>query len=371
MRSSTQRRPHPVVAASRAASLSLRLSKTTAFTLVELLVVIAIIGILVALLLPAIQAAREAARRIQCQSQLHNLAIGVLNYENQNKALPPANKAPLDVGERVSREATNPSLSWIVEILPFIEEQALAARFDLKKTANNQDTTGPRPEEQQPPVLLCPSDSARSRFYPAEGRRFAKGNYAVWVSPEHSVSMRCFPGAMINERQPLKRFTDGLSKNLMLSEVRTRDDENDERGAWAIGINGSSTLGLDMHSSSAGATCTSGCHNLKRNTPFSPCDVNAVGTPPLTPNSPPKLDNADTLRNCTGTTSSSSDLELMPCRAKTTDTWISAAPRSSHVGGVNAANCDGSVTFLANDIDGYIMARLVSINDSQVQKEGL
>ncbi len=59
-----------------------------AFTLVELLVVIAIIGILVALLLPAIQAAREAARRMSCQNNLKNLAIGILNYENARKELP-------------------------------------------------------------------------------------------------------------------------------------------------------------------------------------------------------------------------------------------------------------------------------------------
>src|SRR4051812_37018702 len=59
------------------------------FTLVELLVVIAIIGILVALLLPAIQAAREAARRAQCQSQMHNVALAVLNYESSKKILPP------------------------------------------------------------------------------------------------------------------------------------------------------------------------------------------------------------------------------------------------------------------------------------------
>ncbi len=109
------------------------------FTLVELLVVIAIIGILVALLLPAIQAAREAARRNQCLSQIRQLAVAVQNFHDTRRGLPLASTAQFVPTVKVGAVGTaqnsatliadpgqqGDGYSWIVQCLPFMEEQPL------------------------------------------------------------------------------------------------------------------------------------------------------------------------------------------------------------------------------------------------------
>ena len=54
--------------------------KRRGFTLIELLVVIAIIAILAAILFPVFAKAREKARQASCQSNLKQVALGVLMY---------------------------------------------------------------------------------------------------------------------------------------------------------------------------------------------------------------------------------------------------------------------------------------------------
>lgn len=98
------------------------------FTLIELLVVIAIIGVLIALLLPAVQQSREAARRIQCASQLKQMALAVQNFEQVNQTLPSSRLGP--------QHAT-----WFVQILPFVEQTNLYNSWNITNTYYMQDTT--------------------------------------------------------------------------------------------------------------------------------------------------------------------------------------------------------------------------------------
>ena len=59
------------------------------FTLIELLVVIAIIGILAAMLFPVFARARESARKIQCLSNVKNIALAFQMYLTDYDALMP------------------------------------------------------------------------------------------------------------------------------------------------------------------------------------------------------------------------------------------------------------------------------------------
>lgn len=126
------------------------------FTLVELLVVIVIIGIMVALLLPAVQSAREAARRSQCVNNLKQVCLAMINYESSHKVFPinwctsPNSAVREDVVGH----------SWLTGLLPFLEESVLYS--NIKQGGKLGDNLSPgnveEPPRQPVPEFLCPSD---------------------------------------------------------------------------------------------------------------------------------------------------------------------------------------------------------------------
>ena len=92
--------------------------KGCGISLVQLLAVVTVVGIFIALLLPATQSAREAARRMQCVNQLKQIGLALHNYHEAFGQFPPAVIGP----DNVPRER---QFSWIVAILPFMEQDAL------------------------------------------------------------------------------------------------------------------------------------------------------------------------------------------------------------------------------------------------------
>jgi prepilin-type N-terminal cleavage/methylation domain-containing protein len=151
------------------------------FTLVELLVVIAIIGILVALLLPAIQAAREAARRAQCQNNMKQIGLGMLNFHDTKKAYPSAGTNNDDfyyTDPKIAATAGIERFGWGFQILPYIEEttlyQAGKNHRGLEEIPElNQSAVGEIPVS----AYVCPSRGQRYGTTP-DGWLLALGDYA-------------------------------------------------------------------------------------------------------------------------------------------------------------------------------------------------
>ncbi|MBL9162395.1 MAG: DUF1559 domain-containing protein [Planctomycetaceae bacterium] len=198
--------------------------KVRGFTLVELLVVIAIIGVLVALLLPAVQAAREAARRNSCLNNIKQISLGLNNHESARQFFPVASTAPFLGGStpvtnllttannRIAGSTDGDGWSWLVQILPYMEQQPLYNRMRDAGIApdgtgqankfmagplspfinvNPQATSLKYAHEQQVEAFKCPSfpgaDTSKQVKVGSPAVAAAVGNYVAVVSTHYNA----------------------------------------------------------------------------------------------------------------------------------------------------------------------------------------
>jgi len=181
------------------------------FTLVELLVVIAIIGILIALLLPAVQAAREAARRTQCCNNLAQLGLALLNYDAAHETLPPGVVNPEGPIRSVPQGY---HMSWLVQLLPFIEEQVTFRYVDFSVGVYDKknDPVG----KTEINTFACPSDP---------GRRWGGGRWAPPSDPDAASGEGRWPSSYAGCHHDVEAPIDADNHGVFFlnSQIHSRD----------------------------------------------------------------------------------------------------------------------------------------------------
>lgn len=123
--------------------------------MIELLVVILIISILLSFILPALVECRDSARRIQCCNNLKQIILAVHNYESQYRVIPPGVVNPSGPIRSVPEDY---HIGWVVQLLPFMEQNGLAQTIDLGLSAYSPQNGGGRRVKVN--SLECPADAS-------------------------------------------------------------------------------------------------------------------------------------------------------------------------------------------------------------------
>lgn len=172
-----------------------------AFSFVELMVVLAIVALLMGLLLGAIQQVRGTAHRLQCQNNLRQLAIALHTYNNDGRPALPA------------------GLSWMVNVLPYIEQDALYQQSLAAQRSQWLTYVDPPHAGAHTVIRLytCPSDSRlQTAQIDPDGFLTAFSSYLGLVGGKAEGLADGFFSNAVGLR--LSNVHDGLSNTLMVGE---------------------------------------------------------------------------------------------------------------------------------------------------------
>jgi prepilin-type processing-associated H-X9-DG protein len=183
--------------------------------LIELLVVITIIGILVALLLPAVNSVRETARRTECQNNLRQLGLAILNYETLTREFPPAYVASTTTPKQGRQ-------NYVQYILPQIEQQAIADRWDF--TINWNSGTNIEAAKNDISMLVCPTGpTSAERKAKSSSYQYGMHDYAANTLITSAAFKRFQDAGLIKNDRPEPTKLIGLLSNISTRAASIRD----------------------------------------------------------------------------------------------------------------------------------------------------
>ena len=196
-------------------------------TIVELLVVVGIMAALAALLLPAVQSARESARRLVCTDNLRNIGCALHGHLLAKRVFPAGCVEWRGPGSPSQRQR-----AWSAFILPWLEQQPVAAMLDLSKSFDDPHNAAGAATVLA--VYRCPTVARPAPTVSGRGACDYGGIYGERIASPNSPPKGTF---LIDRGLAARDIVDGLSQTVFIGEDCGFDGRGFPDGQWINGRN--------------------------------------------------------------------------------------------------------------------------------------